>query len=159
MINPYQKQFDMRQKNSTYWYNKSHDLFVSAHVLWKATQETKELEINCWDAYKMLMGLSFELLFKARCISTNISFKPIHDLVKLAETANLNITEEENKILKILSEYVIWDSKYPTPTRIKDLENHWKHQKELSNDKLDFENLLPIWRRISDSFMGNIMEV
>jgi hypothetical protein len=166
-MDAYQKQFELRQETPAYWHNKSHDLFISARTLWVAMQDNKSLEVNCWPTYKMLMGLSFELLFKAHCVGAGINFADIHDLVKLARTANFTITKDENGILKVLSEYIIWDGKYPIPKKPQHLENHWKNQSQVlsdkkkfggltvqvSNDKLDFENLSPFWQKYSDQFM------
>ena len=157
----------MRQETPAYWHNKSHDLLVSARTIWNAMRENKGLEINCWATYKMLMGLSFELLLKAHCVGAGIGFANTHDLVALARTANFSISNNESRILKILSEYIIWDGKYPVPKNAQHLESHWKNEGNVlndkkkvgnltvlvSNDKLDFENLLTIWRKYSDLFM------
>lgn len=152
-MNVYKKQFDMRQETPAYWHNKSHDLLISARIIWKAMRENRGLEINCWATYKMLMGISFELLFKAHCVGAGIRFAPIHDLVMLARTANFSTTNEENQILKIFSEYIIWDGKYPVPKRAQHLESYWKNESNVLNDTLDFENLIPIWRKYSDLFI------
>jgi hypothetical protein len=166
-MDAYQKQFELRQETPAYWHNKSLDLFISAHTLWVAMQDNKSLEVNCWPTYKMLMGMSFELLFKAHCVGAGINFAAIHDLVELARTANFTITKDENGTLKVLSEYIIWDGKYPIPKKPQHLENHWKNQSQVlsdkkkfggltvqvSNDKLDFENLSPFWQKYSDQFM------
>lgn len=149
----YNKQFELRQDTPGYWHNKSHDLLVSARTLWKAMQREKELEINCWATYKMLMGMSFELLFKAHCIGSGTEFNSTHDLVALANAARLTISKEENKVLKVLSEYVIWDGRYPTPKKPEHLKGHWKNQADLLDDKLELDELMPLWRRFSDSFM------
>lgn len=117
-------------------------------------QKDRELEINCWSTYKMLMGMSFELLFKAYCIGSGTEFSPTHDLVAVANTANLSISKEENRMLKVLSEYVLWDGCYSTPRKSAHLKRHWKSQASLLDDKLDLESLMPFWRRFSDSFMA-----
>ena len=166
-MNTYQKQFDMRKETPAYWYNKSLDLFVSARTLWKAMHENKNLEINCWATYKMLMGMSFELLFKAHCVGAGIGFAATHNLVSLVTTANLITSKDEKEILGVLSEYIIWDGRYPIPKKFQYLERHWKNKNNVlnnkekignltimvSNGKLDFENILPIWRKYSDLFM------
>lgn len=113
----YNKQFEQRQETPAYWYNKSSDILVSARKLWKAMQNDRELEVNCWATYKMLMGISFELLFKAHCIGSGTEFNSTHNLVALAKTADLPTSKSENKILQVLSEYVIWDGRYPTPKK------------------------------------------
>lgn len=151
----YEKQFELRQETPAYWHNKSHDLLVSARTLWKAMQADKQLQINCWATYKMLMGMSFELLLKAHYVGADIEFKATHDLVALARAANLPTSKDENNILKILSEYVIWDGRYPIPKRPEQLKGHWNNQAELLDDKLDLENLMPLWQRLSDLFMVN----
>jgi hypothetical protein len=116
-------------------------------------QADNNLEINCYSTYKMLMGMSFELLFKANCVGANISFSTTHDLVALARTANFTTSKEENRILKVLSEYIIWDGRYPTPKKPEHLKEHWKSQNKVLDEKLDFESLLLFWRKFSDSFM------
>lgn len=150
----YNKQFEQRQETPSYWHSKSHDLLVSALTLWNAMQSDKKLEVNCWATYKMLMGMSFELLFKAHCVGSGTEFKSTHDLVGLANIASLSTTKEENKLLKVLSEYVIWDGRYPTPKKPEHLKAHWKNQASLLDDKLDLDALMPLWRRFSDSFMA-----
>ena len=110
-------------------------------------QNDRELEVNCWATYKMLMGISFELLFKAHCIGSGTEFNSTHNLVALAKTADLPTSKSENKILQVLSEYVIWGGRYPTPKKPEHLKEHWKNQSDLSDAKLDLENLMPVWRR------------
>lgn len=92
-MDAYQKQFELRQETPAYWHSKSHDLFVSARTLLKAMQGDKSLKINCWSTYKMLMGMSLELVFKAHCVGGGISFGATHDLVLLAKTANMITTK------------------------------------------------------------------
>lgn len=163
----YKKQFETRKNTPAYWHNKSQDLFVSARTLWKAMEENKSLEVNCWSTYKMLMGMSFELLFKAHCVGAGIDFEMTHDLVGLAKSAKLPTSEEENKILNVLSEYVLWDGRYPTPKKDIHLKNHWQNENKIAHDKqagsmhfeisnknLDLENLSQIWRKSSDLFLS-----
>lgn len=166
-MDAYQEQFKLRQKTPAYWHNKSQDLCVSARTLWVAMQDNESLEATCLSTYKMLMGMSFELLFKAHCVGARIIFEDTHKLEALACKAELPTSKDENRILRVLSEYVIWDGRYPTPKKPQHLENHWENQNQVlynneklgnltvrvSNEKLDFEGLLPIWRRCSDLFM------
>ncbi len=80
--------------------------------------------------------MTFELLFKAHYIGSGTEFNCTHDLVALANTAGLTTSREENKILNVLSEYVIWDGRYPTPKKPEHLGEHWKNQANLLDDKL-----------------------
>lgn len=171
-MNTYQKQFDIRKETSAYWHNKSVDLLVSARTLWKAIDENKNLEINCLPVYKMLLGMSFELLFKAHCVGAGIGFAATHNLESLVTTANLTTSKDEKGIFRVLSEYIIWDGRYPVPKEFQYLERHWENQNNIlnnnenignlivltSNDKLDFENIHPIWRKYSDLFMEKHQE-
>lgn len=146
-------QYNARQNTPAYWHNKSHDLLVSARTLWVAMQNNSNLEVNCWATYKMLMGMSFELLFKAHCVGAGIVFDPVHDLMALARTANFTASKEEKSIFEVLSAYILWDGRYPTPKKPEYLKMHWDNQNKMSDDNLDFERLLPMWRRFSDAFV------
>lgn len=116
--------------------------------------ERDGLELSCWAPYKMLIGMSFELLFKSHCVKNGIAFRPTHDLVQLVRTANLPISGHEIDILKTLSAFIVWDGRYPIPKTVELLEEHWKHQSKSSqDDELDFDKLLPIWRRYSDLYL------
>lgn len=146
--------FDERRTSSAYWHNRSSDLLISARTLSKAMAESHGLELSCWAPYKMLIGMSFELLFKCHCVETGITFRPTHDLVQLARTANLPISGPETGILKTLSAFIVWDGRYPIPKTVELFEEHWKHQSKSSqDDELDFDKLLPIWRRFSDLYL------
>lgn len=101
----------------------------------------------------MLMGMSFELLIKAHCVAAGIRFSQTHDLVALAKTANLTTSNNENKLLNLLSAYVLWDGRYPIPKKTEHLKNHWTNQTTKSDNETNFDKLLLIWRRFSDSFM------
>jgi hypothetical protein len=166
-VDAYQRQFDIRKTTSAYWHSKSHDLLVSARTLWKAMQENRSLEVNCWATYMMLMGMSFELILKAHCVGAGTSHRATHDLVELARTAQFTTSKQETGILKVLTGFIIWDGRYPSPKIAKQLEDHWRHQRdvmydaqgigelnaEVLNDKMEFENLISIWRVFSDSYL------
>ncbi|ANG62591.1 hypothetical protein A8C75_08915 [Marinobacterium aestuarii] len=107
-MNIYEKQFELQQGTAAYWHSKSHDLLVSARTLWLAMQENRNLEVSCWATYKMLIGMSFELVFKAHCVGRKTDFRKNHKLSELASTAGISITDEEKSILDILTEYIIW---------------------------------------------------
>lgn len=163
----YQKQFEERESTSACWHSKSSDLIVSARTLWLGMDKNKRLEASCLSVYKMLMGMSFELLFKAHCVGAKIKFNQNHKLMELAKVAGLSATCEENAILIILSEYIIWDGRYSTPKKSQHLKNHWENESRVlndkqqigslvlttSNDELDFEVLLPMWRKFSGLYM------
>lgn len=160
-MNAYDKQFEKRKEIPECWYNKSSDLLISARVLWRAMKKNQSLEVNCWATYTMLIGMSFELLLKAHCISKGKCYKKSHNLIDLATTAGVLISKKEKGILKVLTEYIIWDGRYPTPKHAKHLADHWENERKIlmdevkncnltafvNNENLDFDLLLRIWRR------------
>lgn len=164
-MDSYDYQFKNLSKNSLHWHNKASELFTSAKVLWEAMDNGYAIE--CWSVYKMLVGLSFELLFKSIAIQKNLTFPTTHQLVNLANSAQLKLTNDEKEILKILTEYILWDGKYPVPHKKTHLENHWKHENKVAydkekhgsltiekgNHKLDLDELAIIWRKYSDIYM------
>lgn len=115
------------------------------------------------------MGMSLEALIKAHCIAQGIENNKLgtHVLTDLANTAGLNLNKEENKILQILTEYIIWDGRYPIPKKATHLKNHSENVRATAFDKeklgtidihkpngaLDFDNLHKIWRKLSGSYM------
>ena len=136
-------------------------------------KENRDLEVNCSSTYKMLMGMSFELIFKAhyvgQCVGENIEINYSHNLATLAKKAEFPISNEEKEIFSVLTEYIYWDGKYPIPKKKDLLKNHWNNESKVTNDekmfgdsdlkflvsnnKLDHENLSLIWRKYSDIFM------
>lgn len=164
-MNSYDYQFQNLTENSLHWHNKASQLFVSAKVLWKAIDNGYAIE--CWSTYKMLMGLSFELLFKSIAIQRKLVFPATHQLVEIANSANLTLTTDEKKILIVLTEYILWDGKYPVPHKKIHLENHWKYENKVAHDskkhgnltiqrqnnKLDFDELAITWKKHSDIYM------
>ena len=161
----YEKKFDENAKSSSAWLNKSSDLLRSAHVLWKA-MENNDSAFYCWSTYKMLMGMSFELLFKAISIQKQIEFDYSHILSDLSQSAKVSLTEGEVSILNVLTEYIVWDGKYPNPKDKRFLEQHWKNENKVSkdsfkignlefqkeNDKLGFDSLVELWRKCLDAY-------
>ncbi|KHT49323.1 hypothetical protein [Vibrio sinaloensis] len=167
------EQFNEMSVNPRYWHNKSADLFTSAHVLWKAMETDSSLSVSCYATYKMLMGMSFEALLKGLLIESQqvpISNLATHDLVDLAKTLGLILSKEENKALTVLTDYVLWAGKYPMPKNAKQLQQHrtMVHVTENrkiklgslnateSNGALDFDNLKPLWRKLSDEMLVRI---
>jgi hypothetical protein len=128
-------------------------------------QSNQALEVNCLSPYRMLAGLSFELLFKAHCIGACKPIRAIHSLSELARSANVDVSPAAQEILDVLSGYIFWDGRYPTPKDWKWLETHWKAEAkllrsatepvaaELWTDKLSMEVLIQLWRSWSDLYL------
>lgn len=124
----YKKHFKTRSECSAYWHDKSIHLNKSSEILWKAWNDNKICDSG--DTYRMLIGMSFELLFKAFYVANGKTPPKTHKLNELYSESGIAFSEKEKKLLDILSGYVIWEGKYPTPndTKKKPGYNSIKHQ-------------------------------
>ncbi|KGQ52555.1 hypothetical protein IO46_05880 [Gallibacterium anatis] len=162
LSNSYENTFNRMDKCDAYWHSKAGDLLISASILWKHKEE-----IGCWNTYKMLMGMSFELLIKAILIQSDISITHTHNLRNLANNIEVNLSKDDLNLLDILSEYIIWAGKYPIPKKSENLEKLYKLEQEnlydvvekigelelvSSNDKFDFDNLYKLWSKIAEKY-------
>lgn len=138
--------FEYRKQIPQYWLNKSSDLRASAGVIWYCIHSEQSasiaqelnfgegfsLEVATSPTFPMLCGLSLELMYKAICVIKKTDFVKIHFLLKLAGLAGVNLTKQDEGLLEILTESVIWDGKYPVP---------------LDKNKVAFENLPKLYRK------------
>ncbi|OBT27552.1 hypothetical protein A9266_02475 [Vibrio tasmaniensis] len=167
--------FDKQSLIPTYWFNKSNDLWRSARILWEAINNKESGAAFCGAQYLMLMGMSIEALIKAHCVAQKLEDKDIahsHDLTKLAKIAGLKMQKDENNILTILTGYVTWEGRYPTPKREAQFNHHNKTYNQVAinqskigeliveyhNDQLDFDNIHKIWSRLSDDYLTKYNE-
>ncbi|WP_288389578.1 hypothetical protein [uncultured Alteromonas sp.] len=163
-------QFNEMSENPEYWHNKAAELFTSAGVIWKAMNSGKDFYGKCDATYKMLMGMSFEALLKGLCIeSRKVTTADLisHDLVKISKIIELPLNKGENKILMLLSDYIKWAGKYPIPKNSGQLQQYRTmvastefdkvnisgSNASISNNALDYEELTPLWRRLSDKLL------
>ncbi len=122
--------YNTHKETAQYWYNKSSDLRASAGVLWlsmddKITEEdVEQLNLGKWfdmkvatsPVYRMLCGMSLELLYKSIVVANGEEPNTkSHFLFDLAKEAKVNVTNSEKGLLKILSESIIWEGRYPVP--------------------------------------------
>lgn len=122
-------EFDRRKNTPQYWYNKASDLRASAGAIWhcmgasdKADIATKlglgrgfDMGIATHAVFPMLCGLSLELQFKAICVKGGAHPAGTHNLLALAKTAGLSLPPELVPFMKIFTESIVWDGKYPVP--------------------------------------------
>ncbi|OOS00705.1 hypothetical protein B0186_05875 [Canicola haemoglobinophilus] len=163
MIEQYKKNYSRLKDESGHWHSRAGDLITSAKVLW----DSLDKHPFCWNVYKMLMGMAFELLIKAVLTQRNIDFKYTHNLRELALEAQIKLSEEEFNLLDILSGYILWAGKYPVPKDDEILKKHYENEEEqlydeymrvsdvplvIYNGKLDFNNLHEIWMKILESY-------
>jgi len=164
---------------SGYWHSKSCHLKQSSKVLWDVWSQGDSFDSG--DTYRMLMGMSFELLFKSFLVAKEIDIKPTHNLNELAEMAGFTLDEKESAIFTCLTGYIYWQGKYPVPkpidTRRKkvtggeglklqrepfiavypDRQNIFQDQPEqpsqLTTGDLDYDNLLLVWQKFNSLYV------
>lgn len=137
--------YEQRKRDSIYWFSKASDLRGGAAALWASmNSESRKIAVKSGlgkgyrmsvalpSVYRMVCGMSMELLFKTIIVARGEEPKRSHLLVKLAAHAGVAYTAEQLGLLQILSEAIIWDGKYPIP-------NEAEHGKELS--RLERERL------------------
>lgn len=175
----YDSQFETMSEHSGYWHSKSCHLNQSSKIIWDAW--SKGGIYDSGDTYRMLMGMSFELLFKSFLIAKDIEIKATHNLYELAEIAGFTLEDKEIAIFTNLTGYIYWEGKYPVPKpidtkRIKVTGGEGiKQQREpfiavysegqdifqeqadepsqLTNSDLDYDNLLQLWKKFNDLYV------
>jgi hypothetical protein len=134
--------YERKKSQAAYWYNKASDLRGAAGAIWASMREPEfaavperlgldrsfSFSVACGSSYLMLCGLALELLLKAIIIEKGVKLKkPTHTLPTLWKKAGLESTETQNGLLRILTEAIIWDGRYPTPLPKKEM-NYYEIQ-------------------------------
>lgn len=121
--------FTRRRTISTYWRNKSDDLHAAAAAVWHSMDpdvsakivEHYELGVSFQmsaavpGVFRMLCGMSLELLYKAILVSQARTVPHTHNLVELARSAGAAVSDRDAGLLEILSECIKWGGRYPVP--------------------------------------------
>lgn len=167
-----------RESNSSFWYQKSVSLYASASLIWDGMNSPKEREfikrldlksefsvgLGCLDNYLMMFGLSYEVMLKAICIRKRIPLSKSHKIHELAKRAEITLNEKEVLLLSILSEFVIWEGRYPIPTNHEFMIKHWdatrnalwEEEKIIGGrsrtDVFEYYRLKSLWLKLSDVY-------
>lgn len=147
--------FNSACKSSSSWFAHADNLIYAALTLRKISLEASNIvhiikggwvepvsetetivkNIQLVQPATMLIGLSFELALKGILIEKykiepdGIKFPKKyqgHKLDELANDADIQLTDEEKKVLLQLSKSIEWSGRYPIPLRNKDYIEHWK---------------------------------
>jgi len=126
------KEYAERRETSLAWLNKSSDLKASAACLWHCIENEHtplkaaigyggsfSFQGAVSPIYRMLCGLSLELLYKAIIVEQGNQPKTTHNLKDLAKDAGLQGSVEHDDLLDILTHSIEWNAKYPVPTEQK----------------------------------------
>lgn len=111
----WEKHFTTRNECTAYWHDKSVHLMRASKILWKAWVNGNEGLLDSGDTYLMLMGMSFELMFKAFVVAVGKEVITTHDLNNLAKEAGFTLEDKEKEIFTILTGYIMWEGRYPVP--------------------------------------------
>lgn len=175
----YDSQFEQMNENSDYWHSKSCHLKDSSKVLWDVWSNGSSFDSG--DTYRMLMGMSFELLFKSFIVGRKLEIKQTHNLEELAGLAGLTLNQKEINIFAHLTGYIYWQGKYPTPKPISTkkvqisggegiklqrepfiatysseqniIQDEPKNPGVLSSDDLDYDNLSILWQKFNKEYV------
>jgi hypothetical protein len=170
------KFFDRQKKFSIYWEQSADELHASACSLWFSMQNGNEHpnmrhvvtpalpshSISYVRVYRMLFGMSLELLFKSMLITQGKPPIYKHDLNLLANAVGVTLTKESSDVLKLLSHSIVWEGRYPAPKDQSEFDSWRENEFEIANDRitgsrlnirrpnarLDFDSLERIWESV-----------
>jgi len=121
-----------------YWYNKSSDLRGSAAALWVSREDEMSRRVvqECGlgssfhlgaavpSVFRMLAGMSLELVYKATLAALSSKIPHTHELERLATLAGVVVDAEDVALLEILTGAIVWDGRYPVPKTAEAYETH-----------------------------------
>ena len=166
--------FKRLSSEPNYWLMKAKSLHASAAAVWHCTQVRDSEEVarevggdpnfgcGAWQVYRMLCGMALELAFKTILVVRQEKVDATHDLVRLAEKADVTYSDKQKKLLALLTECVVWEGKYPVPRNHQDIdrfvfwhyetlytkkrmgENSWIMQ-PIKPDPLDWDQYNELW--------------
>lgn len=174
--------FNFHLTNSSFWYEKSISLYASATLIWNARQGEYgqefvsslglkggfSVEVGCEHPYLMMMGLSYEVMLKAICIAEGKDFpQNNHDLQNVAKLVDIELSQKEKTQLRLLSEFVAWEGRYPVPKKHEKMTQHWNStRKELWQTEnilgcevasrtniFDHDLLKTLWLKLQDKYL------
>ena len=100
--------FDKERSNETTWYNFAVSFHEGASILYHHEARILVFLFNS--------ALSIELLFKAIVVANKSDIRFDHNLLDLANLAEISFSDSQKKTLELMSEILLWKGRYPTPT-------------------------------------------
>lgn len=134
----------MRQRSPLWWHEKSLHLRIAAGILKiapalcgkeaiaAALQDATITEVVWFtdNTSQMLRGMSLELMFKGVLVARKEQPGKSHDLVALARSAGISVTQEQRLYLQLLTHSVKWVGRYPVPIT----EKEWNDDIRVNSD-------------------------
>ncbi len=96
-----------------YYWNNAEKLRKSANIVWDNQMLGREIGL-------MLAGLSIELLLKGTILALQDVFPHCHRLDCLIATAGISVSDRNHQTSRLLTEYIVWAARYPTPKDAED---------------------------------------
>jgi hypothetical protein len=122
--------YDMHNEALLPWWNKAESLHASALVVWHAYGDERTaisaallgfeqgfpVGFALQPVFCSLAGLSIEVLLKAILKGISLPVNKTHRLVDLATSTGIIISNDDEIILRSMTEYIYWAGRYPTPS-------------------------------------------
>jgi HEPN domain-containing protein len=100
--------FDRYHDGLLYHWNNAEKLRDSAKILWASGASQNDIAL-------MLAGLSIELLLKGTILGLQDVCPHCHQLDCLIATAGISVSDRDHQTSRLLTEYIVWAARYPTP--------------------------------------------
>jgi hypothetical protein len=100
--------YDRDHEALLYYWNNAEKLHESANILWDRQKLGNEIAL-------MLAGLSIEVLLKGIILPLQDVFPHCHRLDCLIATAGISVSDQDHQTSRLLTEYIVWAARYPTP--------------------------------------------
>jgi hypothetical protein len=105
--------YDRYHDGLLYYWNNAEKLRDSANILWDRQGFGNAISL-------MLAGLSVELLLKGIILALQEVFPHCHRLECLIATAGISVSDRDHQTSRLLTEYIVWVARYPTPKDAED---------------------------------------
>ncbi len=171
--------FERKRSTSLYWYNRASDFMGAAATLRFAASQKEmtgkivvdaglgagfDLSIATHRIFYMLCGMALELGYKAILVEEKKVLPMSHNLSSLAKAAGFSHSDKDEALLKIWSQLIIWDGKYPVPKEGVQMDTYhelieatlWEHVDgtpfKRMNDRIDWTSFKAFWDCLSERY-------
>lgn len=125
-----EEDFEHLSKEAAYWLNKAVALRAAAGAIWYCTEVEPiekviitlagnppvDFSTGSWQVYRMLCGMSIELMYKAVIVQNKKTVPKTHNLLELAHKAgDFTPSPKDAGLLALLTECIMWEGRYPVP--------------------------------------------
>ncbi len=173
--------FKRRRRFPIYWMNKATDLHAAAAALWASMDRENSqilatrfglgagfsMEVAVGPVFRMLCGLSLELVYKALIVQGENTPPRSHNLCELARLAKIDLSGDDAGLVTILGESVRWDGRYPVPKdreawgslnalasrHLYDVKTHGRLRVAVPNRALSWEGFERLWNQARSRYV------